>query len=97
MCIETYIFTWNNITIRAIYQPNKWNVIAHIEVEAIDPVRTPLPITETGYLSHYHPIGSVEESGMTVVEMLTLWLSERARSKAWREFEERSRQGNLFA
>lgn len=97
MCIETYTLPWRNITIRAIYEPARWNVIAHLEIETIDPPRAPLPITETGYRSHFHPIGTIEETGLTVIETITSWLNEEARSKAWKEHEERSRQGNFFA
>lgn len=96
MCIETYTLIWRNITIRATYQPSKWNVIAHLEIESIEPPRAPLPITDTGYLSHFHPIGTIEETGRSVEDTVIFWLNERARTKAWREYEERSRQGSLF-
>lgn len=96
MSIEVHTFNWRNITIEAVYEPNKWNVIAHLEIRSIDPPKAPLPITETGYLSHHHPIGSIEETGQTIEEAVLSWLNERARSKAWLEYEVRSRQGNLF-
>jgi hypothetical protein len=96
MCIEVHTFKWKHITIEAIYQPNKWDVIAHLEIRSIDPPKAPLPITETGYLSHFHPIGSLEESHESVEEAVLFWLNERARTKAWIEHEARSRQGSLF-
>ncbi len=97
MGIETYIFDWRGITIEAVYDPQKWEDAAHLEVQSIMPPKAPLPITETGYLSYFHPIGSIEESGMSVVETLTFWLNERSRTKAWKAYEAASRQGDLFA
>jgi len=60
MSYQIYRFTWQNIEIEARYNPSQWNVIAHLEIEAINPERAALPITETGYLSHFHEIGSIE-------------------------------------
>ncbi len=96
MTIETHRFTWNSIEIELTYQPNKYNVIAHLEVESVNPPRAPLPITETGYLSHHHPMGTVEQGQGTLVEQVTCWLNEKARSRHWQDFVEKSRQGNLF-
>lgn len=97
MCIEVHTFKWRHISIEAIYQPDKWSVTAHLEIRSIDPPKAPLPITETGYLSHYCPIGSLEEEFDSVEKAVLFWLNERARSKSWQEFEERSRQGDLFS
>ena len=97
MTIEMHRFTWNDIEIELTYQPNRWDVIAHLEVHSINPERAPLPITETGYLSHFHAIGTVEENESTLVEQVTRWLNEKARSKHWQDYLEKSRQGDLFA
>lgn len=96
MSAQTHRFTWNGIEIELIYQPLKWNVIAHLEVWSINPERAPLPITETGYLSHFHQPGTVEENEGTLVEQITWWLDERAKEKRWTDYVERSRQGDLF-
>ncbi len=37
-----------------IYTPLQWKTIAHLEIRSIKPERAPLPITETGYRSHFH-------------------------------------------
>lgn len=96
--METQIhrFTWQGIEIEARYTPLKWNVTAYLEIEAINPARAPLPITETGYLSHYHPPGTVEELGGDVVEQIIAWLDEKAADPAWQRHVEASRQGDLF-
>lgn len=51
---QAYRFTWRGIEIEAIYTPLQWKTIAHLEVRSIKPERAPLPITETGYRSHFH-------------------------------------------
>jgi hypothetical protein len=47
------------VEIEAIYTPLEWNVIAHLAIRSVAPERAPLPITETGYLSHFHQPGDV--------------------------------------
>ena len=93
---QTYRLTWQGIEIEAIYTPVKWGVIAHLEVRSIAPERAPLPITETGYRSHFHPCGTVEANGGDVVAQLVAWLDEEATKPAWRRHVEQSRQGTLF-
>ncbi|MEP4987389.1 MAG: hypothetical protein ABJV68_06820 [Paracoccaceae bacterium] len=95
MSIEVHTFIWNGIEIELLYFPNKWNVVAHLEVRSIAPKNAPLPITETGYLSHHHPIGTVEAAEGTLVEQVTAWLDDKAKSKAWQCHVEVSRQGSL--
>ena len=96
MSIQTYRFTWSDIEIELIYEPLKWKVIAHLEVRSINPERAPLPITKTGYLSHFHQPGTVEENDGTLVEQVSAWLDEEASSKHWKAHIERSGQGDLF-
>jgi hypothetical protein len=70
MCYQTYETEWQGIRLCIRYAPVKWNVISHIEIEAIEPERAPLPITQTGYLSHHIPIGSVEAEFENVVDCI---------------------------
>lgn len=93
---QVHRFTWRGIGIEAIYVPVKWGVIAHLEIHTIQPPRAPLPITETGYLSHFHPCGSIEAKGGDVVAQIMAWLDEEAAKPAWRHYVEASRQGELF-
>ncbi|WP_298307625.1 hypothetical protein [uncultured Erythrobacter sp.] len=93
MTAQTYRFTWQDIEIEAVYAPNKWNVIAHLEIWSINPDRAPLPITETGYFSHYHPI---EELGGDVVVQVIAWLDEEAAKPAWKACVEAIRQYSLI-
>lgn len=89
-------FWWRGIEIEVIYTPLKWNIIAHLEIQSIHPARAPLPITETGYRSHFHQPGTIEALGGDVVAQVTAWLDEEAAKPEWRAYELRSRQGELF-
>jgi len=94
---QVYRFHWEGIEIEATYVPRSWGgVIAHLEIESIQPPRAPLPITETGYKSHYHPCGTVEAHGGGVVAQIIAWLNEEAAKPEWRAYAAKSRQGELF-
>ena len=93
---QTYRFTWRGIGVEAIYTPLKWQAIAHLEVRSIAPMGAPLPISETGYRSHFHQPGTVEAHGGDVVAQVIAWLDEEAASPEWRRHEEAIRQLSLF-
>lgn len=93
---QTYRFQWEGIEIEATYCPVQWGVIAHLEIESINPPRAPLPITETGYKSHFHPCGTVEANGGDVVAQIIAWLDVEATKPEWRRYVQASRQGELF-
>ncbi len=93
---QTHRFTWQGIEIEATYTPLKWGVIAHLEIRSIAPERARLPITETGYRSHFHQPGIVEAHGGDVVAQVTAWLNEEAAKPDWLAYVEATRQGELF-
>lgn len=93
---QIYRFTWQGIEIEAIYTPLKWSVIAHLEIRSINPERAPLPITETGYRSHFHQPGTIEAHGGDVVAQVIAWLDEEAAKPDWKRHVEARRQGSLF-
>ena len=93
---QTYRFMWQDIEIEATYTPLKWGVIAHLEIRSIVPERAPLPITQTGYRSHFHQPGTVEALGGDVVAQVIAWLDEEAIKPEWLAHMEASRQGRLF-
>ncbi|MCG8695287.1 MAG: hypothetical protein MI806_29110 [Minwuiales bacterium] len=95
--IEVYRLTWRGIEIEARYEPLKWSVIAHLEVESIKPERAPLPISLTGYKSDFHQPGTIEAHGGDVAAQVIAWLDEEAESQEWKDHLEASRQGDLFA
>ena len=93
---QVHRFTWKGIQIEVIYSPVRWGVIAHLEIRSIQPPRAPLPITETGYRSHFHPCGTVEANGGDVMAQVMAWLDEEAVKPEWLAYAAKSRQGELF-
>lgn len=93
---QTYRFTWQGIEIEAVYKPRYNGIIAHLEIRSLNPERAPLPITSTGYLSHFHEPGRVEAKGGDVVAQVRAWLDEEAANPEWMAHVETSRQGELF-
>lgn len=69
--------------------------MAHLEVESISPARAPLPITETGYRSHFIHPSEVENFGGPE-SYVEAWIEEICRTAAWRKSEAASRQLALF-
>lgn len=100
--IETISATWNGIQLEITWEPcwlgiereEGWDT-AHITVTAVQPYRAPLPITETGYRSHFTTAETVESYGGPAAFVLT-WLAEEAATPAWRQLEAASRQLALF-
>ena len=45
------VIEWEGRTIRLSYHPLKWSVIDHLEIHVDH--NKPIPITETGYRSHF--------------------------------------------
>lgn len=93
---QTHRFHWQGIEIEAVYTPLKWGVIAHLEIRSVKPERAPLPITSTGYRSHFHTPGTIEAHGGDVTAQVIAWLDEEATKPEWRQQAEASRQGELF-
>ena len=91
-------FTWTSghhtIRIGIEFRP-KWHIYDHLGITSLEPARAPLPITRTGYLSHYVGAGMTEEHGgpVSVVRML---LDEAAKSEEWKKYLSESRQSSLF-
>lgn len=88
--------TWRGIAIEVRFHAD-WldGYMAHLDIYARSPERAPLPMTETGYKSHFLDIGEVEAAGGPVA-YVTAWLEQEANSDDWREREESTRQMSLF-
>lgn len=93
---QIHRLTWRGIEIEVRYTPLQWKVIAHLEIESVAPERAPLPITETGYRSHFHQPGTVEANGGDVVAHVIAWLEEEAEKPEWKRHVETCRQFSLF-
>jgi hypothetical protein len=93
---HTYRFDWNGIEIEVVYTPEGYGPYAHLEIRSINPESAPLPMTETGYKSQFHPKGTIEARGGNVVKQVMAWLDEKAKRPEWQTHIESSRQGCLF-
>ncbi len=68
----------------------------HLEIESIKPKRAPLPITETGYRSHFIPALDLINAGGPVT-FVTAWIAQEAKGKAWTKAAAIKAQGDLFS
>lgn len=99
--MKQYRMEWRGIQLEITYEPQWMSApvmdedLAHIEVRSIDPANAPLPITETGYRSHFITPPAVTAAGGPVA-YLHAWLEAEADTRAWREREEAARQLALF-
>ncbi len=98
--LETHTIVWRGIAIEVRYE-EQWLgsngpfSTAHLEVETIEPERVMLPITETGYRSHFLPAAAVAEAGGPVA-YVEAWLDREAGTRTWKDREEAARQMTLF-
>ena len=69
--------------------------MAHIEIESIEPVRAVLPITETGYRSHFVPERDVIAGGGALAYVEAA-LDDAASCRSWKIREQEARQYSLF-
>ena len=97
---ETHRITWRGIVIEIRYEA-QWLgddgpfATAHLEIEAIDPDRSPLPMTETGYRSHFTQASAIAEAGGPVA-FVEAWLAADAGKRGGTEKEDAARQMTLF-
>lgn len=95
--IETFSIDWQGIALLVSYEIRWLNSeaanIAHLQIESVGRVR--LPITATGYRSHYVSSNEIAQAGGPVAYAVA-WLDQAARSKEWKAFTEASRQLNFF-
>ena len=91
---QTRIIIWEGRSIRLSYTPRYCDAIDHVEITAED--RQPLPVTETGYRSHFFgpvtPALTIDD----VEHMVVAWLDGEAKGKSWQDYVCRARQLSLF-
>lgn len=66
----------------------------HIEITVDAPPGAPIPLTETGYRSHFMPTELLADNGGAVA-FVTAWLDREATTKAWGKTEAKWRQLEL--
>jgi len=88
---ETHHLEWRSIAIELRYCPN-WNdafaqihgePIAHLEIRTLTPPHRPLPVTETGYRSHFTSPSEIDAYGNPVAFVLA-WLDHEASAERWK-------------
>lgn len=101
--ITTTTIDWEGITVLVSYEPDWLNMgedfakvtTAHLEIRSITPEKAALPITETGYRSHFTGSNDIEEAGGPV-PYVQQWLDAASRTREWRDYQDKSRQLSLF-
>lgn len=93
----THKLVWRDVACRVRHTPNYlskgWS---HIEIVVLKPKGAPLPITETGFRSHFLGYDELQRAGGPVRFFLD-WIEREAASKQWSKAEFKWRQGDLFA
>ena len=85
---------WDGITVDITYHQRRWNSdFDHIELRASG--GHILPVTETGYRSHFPRSVIVEECG-GVPAFVSAWLDHEAKSPEWQACKDAARQMSLF-
>jgi len=99
--IVTETLVWSAITIEVAYEAD-WlgssegpYPASHLAIRSTAPTKAPLPITETGYRSHFLEPGTVEEAGGPAA-YVRAWLDHAASEPKWRKAEQARRQLDLF-
>lgn len=78
--METHRITWRGIDIEITFTPQRFGMADHIELHSEG--KAALPVTETGYRSHFVPVGTVAEYGGAVA-FITAWLDHEAARTGW--------------
>ena len=78
--MEQHNITWRGIALAITFSPEKFGMVDHIELHTES--RTALPITETGYRSHFMASGTVAAHGGAIA-FVTAWLDDEAARIGW--------------
>ena len=103
MTIHNLILEWQGITID-IKHNDEWSTfpdldyyVHHIEIKRRDEGQ--LPMSETGYRSHFIS-GTGKEDALepygSAINLVQAWLDEVGQSKRWKTYVESQRQLSLF-
>lgn len=78
--MEQHDITWRGIALAITFSPEKFGMIDHIELHTKD--NAPLPVTETGYRSHFIACGTVAAHGGAIA-FVTAWLDHEGARIGW--------------
>lgn len=94
-------FIWQGLTIETLHTP-EWSeshrricghALAHLEITSAG--RAPLPISQTGYRSHFTDAGDIEAAGGAVA-YVRAWLDHAGLSPEWIAARQQTQQLSLF-
>lgn len=95
--VEPFYITWRGIRLLVTFERNWLSsdnpITAHLQITSKD--RVPLPITGTGYRSHFVTACQVDEQGGPVAYVLA-WLEAESHDTNWIKEEQARRQLSLF-
>lgn len=78
--MEVHNIAWRGISIQIVYVHAQFGLVDHVQLYTHP--RTALPVTKTGYRSHFIGAGTVEEYGGALV-YVTDWLDTEAKRNGW--------------
>ena len=94
---------WRGRTLRVEFEAD-WSghgdddpetAIALLEVFVEAPIGAPIPVTNSGYRSHFLPPVSIARAG-GIAAFVSAWLDEQAMDRKWLRIDEQWRQLDLF-
>lgn len=89
------VIDWQGISLSVEFTPD-WGMMSvhHLEIRVIEPEGAVIPITETGYRSHFfaEPLETTED----VVTYVRDWLDSAALAPDWKRRVQAARQLSLF-
>lgn len=78
--MEQHVITWRGVEIEITFTPDRFGSADHIELRTKN--NAPLPVTGTGYRSHFMGKGAVAEYGGAVA-FVSAWLDHEAGRTGW--------------
>lgn len=95
--ITTGIMEWQGITLSVSCERDYATMkgLTHLSIHVLAPSTSKLPITETGFRSHFLSEVEVEELGGPL-DYVRAWLDAEAATPEWREQQQAARQMTLF-
>ena len=95
--IVTEMLEWQGITLSIECERNYATMtgLTHLSIHVLEPSTSKLPITETGYRSHFLSEAEVAELGGPV-SYVRAWLDAEAATPEWQAQQQAARQMTLF-
>ena len=95
--ITTEMLEWQGITLSVECERNYATMtgLTHLSIHVLEPSTSKLPITETGYRSHFLSEAEVAELGGPL-GFVRAWLDAEAATPEWQAQQQAARQMTMF-